>query len=92
MPAILQLLGHEKDLGGGFKVRRLLPARASAASGPSCSSTTSARRTEQPGANHDVRPHPHIGLATVTYLFEGAMMHRDSLGTEQRSSPAPSTG
>jgi redox-sensitive bicupin YhaK (pirin superfamily) len=34
-----------------------------------------------------VRPHPHIGLATVTYLFEGAMMHRDSLGTEQLIEP-----
>ena len=40
-----------------------------------------------PGANHDVRPHPHIGLATVTYLFEGAMMHRDSLGSVQRIEP-----
>src|SRR5262249_39257442 len=37
--------------------------------------------------NHDVRPHPHIGLATVTYLFEGAMMHRDSLGSAQRIEP-----
>jgi redox-sensitive bicupin YhaK (pirin superfamily) len=42
---------------------------------------------EQPDDNHDVRPHPHIGLATVTYLFEGAMMHRDSLGTTQRIEP-----
>lgn len=41
----------------------------------------------EPGARHDVRPHPHIGLATVTYLFEGAIMHRDSLGTEQRIEP-----
>jgi redox-sensitive bicupin YhaK (pirin superfamily) len=40
-----------------------------------------------PGVNHDVRPHPHIGLATVTYLYEGAMMHRDSLGTEQMIEP-----
>jgi redox-sensitive bicupin YhaK (pirin superfamily) len=43
---------------------------------------------EEPGTRrHDVRPHPHIGLATVTYLFEGAMMHRDSLGTVQRIEP-----
>ena len=40
-----------------------------------------------PGDNHDVRPHPHIGLATVTYLFEGAMEHRDSLGSVQRIEP-----
>jgi redox-sensitive bicupin YhaK (pirin superfamily) len=42
---------------------------------------------EDPAENHDVRPHPHIGLATVTYLFEGAMMHRDSLGSEQLIEP-----
>jgi redox-sensitive bicupin YhaK (pirin superfamily) len=40
-----------------------------------------------PEDNHDVRPHPHIGLATVTYLFEGAMMHRDSTGAVQRIEP-----
>ena len=43
--------------------------------------------TTRPGDNHDVRPHPHIGLATVTYLFEGAMMHRDTLGSVQRIEP-----
>ncbi len=43
--------------------------------------------TTRPGDNHDVRPHPHIGLATVTYLFEGAMMHRDNLGSVQRIEP-----
>ena len=41
----------------------------------------------QPGDNHDVRPHPHIGLSTVTYLFEGAMQHRDSTGAVQRMEP-----
>jgi redox-sensitive bicupin YhaK (pirin superfamily) len=40
-----------------------------------------------PGKAVDVRPHPHIGLATVTYLFEGALMHRDSLGFVQRITP-----
>jgi redox-sensitive bicupin YhaK (pirin superfamily) len=39
----------------------------------------------------DVRPHPHINLATVTWLFEGAIDHRDSLGTTRRSVPARST-
>ena len=43
--------------------------------------------TAHPADNHDVRPHPHIGLATVTYLFEGAMMHRDSTGVVQRIEP-----
>jgi redox-sensitive bicupin YhaK (pirin superfamily) len=41
----------------------------------------------RPESNFDVRPHPHIGLATVTYLFEGAMVHRDSLGHTQRIEP-----
>ena len=41
-------------------------------------------RAVAPGQGIDVRPHPHIGLATVTYLFEGEIMHRDSLGTVQR--------
>jgi hypothetical protein len=43
--------------------------------------------TLEPGVGLDVRPHPHIGLATVTYLFEGAIMHRDSLGSEQKIVP-----
>ena len=43
--------------------------------------------TAQPDDNFDVRPHPHIGLATVTYLFDGAMLHRDSLGSVQRIEP-----
>jgi redox-sensitive bicupin YhaK (pirin superfamily) len=87
MPAILQLLGHEKDLGGGFKVRRLLPAARQRSVGPFVFFDHFGPVTEQPDANHDVRPHPHIGLATVSYLFEGAMMHRDSLGTTQRIEP-----
>lgn len=40
-----------------------------------------------PGKGVNVRPHPHIGLATVTYLFEGAILHRDSLGTEVSINP-----
>jgi redox-sensitive bicupin YhaK (pirin superfamily) len=43
--------------------------------------------TVGPATNYDVRPHPHIGLATVTYLFDGAMMHRDSLGNQQLIEP-----
>ena len=43
--------------------------------------------TVAPGDSHDVRPHPHIGLATVTYLFSGAIMHRDSLGYVQQIEP-----
>jgi redox-sensitive bicupin YhaK (pirin superfamily) len=82
-----QLTGHEKDLGGGFTVRRLLPAARQRSVGPFIFFDHFGPVTELPGVNHDVRPHPHIGLATVTYLFEGAMMHRDSLGTEQLIEP-----
>ncbi|HEY0825202.1 MAG TPA: pirin family protein [Ramlibacter sp.] len=78
-----QLGGHEKDLGGGFLVRRLLPDARQRSVGPFIFFDHFGPAEELPGVNHDVRPHPHIGLATVTYLFDGAMMHRDSLGTEQ---------
>jgi redox-sensitive bicupin YhaK (pirin superfamily) len=84
---LLQLNGHEKDLGGGFVVRRLLPAARQRSVGPFIFFDHFGPAVEAPGVNHDVRPHPHIGLATVTYLFEGAMMHRDSLGTEQLIEP-----
>ncbi len=83
----LQLSGHQKDLGGGFMVRRLLPAAKQQAVGPFIFFDHFGPVTEQPDINHDVRPHPHIGLATVTYLFEGAMMHRDSIGSAQRIEP-----
>jgi redox-sensitive bicupin YhaK (pirin superfamily) len=55
----------------------------SAWSGPSSSSTTWARPTFEPGfpRSVDVRPHPHIGLSTLSYLFEGEMTHRDSVGS-----------
>jgi redox-sensitive bicupin YhaK (pirin superfamily) len=83
----MRLTGHEKDLGGGFRVRRLLPAAQKRSVGPFIFFDHFGPVTEVPGVNHDVRPHPHIGLATVTYLFEGAMMHRDSLGTGQLIEP-----
>jgi hypothetical protein len=78
---------HDKDLGGGFKVRRLLPAAKRRSVGPFVFFDHFGPATEVPGSQHDVRPHPHIGLATVTYLFEGAMMHRDSLGSVQEIRP-----
>lgn len=87
MSVQIKLTGHNKDLGGGFMVRRLLPAAQKQAVGPFLFFDHFGPITVQPGENHDVRPHPHIGLATVTYLFEGAIMHRDSLGYEQRIEP-----
>ena len=82
-----QLAGHEKDLGGGFLVRRLLPDARQRSVGPFIFFDHFGPVTVPASANYDVRPHPHIGLATVTYLFEGAMMHRDSLGNQQLIEP-----
>ena len=87
MPALQILTPHQKDLGGGFTVRRLLPSAQRQAVGPFVFFDHFGPITAHPGDNHDVRPHPHIGLATVTYLFEGAMMHRDSTGVVQRIEP-----
>ena len=78
---------HEKDLGGGFVVRRVLPAAAKQAVGPFIFFDHFGPVDVPADANHDVRPHPHIGLATVTYLYEGAMEHRDSVGSVQRIEP-----
>lgn len=78
---------HEKDLGGGLKVRRLLPAAAKQAVGPFIFFDHFGPLDVPADANHDVRPHPHIGLATVSYLYEGAMEHRDSVGSVQRVEP-----
>ena len=87
MPELQTLRPHEKDLGGGFVVRRSLPAAVRQAVGPFVFFDHFGPIAVQPGANFDVRPHPHIGLATVTYLFDGAMMHRDSTGVVQRIEP-----
>jgi redox-sensitive bicupin YhaK (pirin superfamily) len=85
--SVLILSGHEKDLGGGFTVSRVLPAAQRQSVGPFLFFDHIGPVTETPGREHDVRPHPHIGLATVTYLFEGAQMHRDSVGSLQRIEP-----
>jgi len=63
MAVIQQLGGHEKDLGGGFLVRRLLPAARQRNVGPFIFFDHFGPALEVPGVNHDVRPHPHIGLA-----------------------------
>jgi len=81
------LVPHRKDLGGGFLVRRLLPAADRRAVGPFVFFDHFGPIDVAPGAHHDVRPHPHIGLATLTYLLEGAIVHRDSTGVVQRIEP-----
>lgn len=83
--ALLQ--GHEKDLGGGFLVRRLIPQAQHRQVGPFVFFDHMGPLEGVGQREHDVRPHPHIGLATLTYLFQGAMMHRDSTGAVQRIEP-----
>jgi redox-sensitive bicupin YhaK (pirin superfamily) len=83
----LDLSGHSKDLGGGFLVSRLLPSPQCRSIGPFVFLDHFGPVTVPPQADFDVRPHPHIGLATVSYLFAGAMVHRDSLGAVQRIEP-----
>lgn len=87
MSAITTLLQpHLRDLGG-FSVRRVLPSLPHKMIGPFIFFDHMGPAVFGQGDGIDVRPHPHIGLATVTYLFEGAMMHRDSLGSEQKIVP-----
>jgi hypothetical protein len=69
------------DLGDGFTVRRALPSAQSRMVGPFVFFDHFGPAVFKSGKGLDVRPHPHIGLATVTYLFDGEIMHRDSLGT-----------
>jgi hypothetical protein len=71
-----------RDLGG-FSVRRALPHAQCRTVGPFIFFDQLGPLALPPGEGMDVRPHPHIGLATVTYLFEGALEHRDSLGNVQ---------
>lgn len=87
MPIAHLLKPHTKELSPGFPVRRVLPSGVKQAVGPFLFFDHFGPVVAGPDDNHDVRPHPHIGLATVTYLFEGAMLHRDSLGIVQRIEP-----
>ncbi len=75
-----------RDLGG-FTVGRVLPAAARKLIGPFIFFDHMGPAAFPPGHGIDVRPHPHIGLATVTYLFEGEIVHRDSLGSHQPIRP-----
>src|SRR5438105_14720319 len=81
------LVPRTRDLGDGFEVRRVLPAARKRAVGPFVFFDQMGPVALAPGKGIDVRPHPHIGLATVTYLFEGEILHRDSLGTVQAIAP-----
>ncbi|MCD9033853.1 pirin family protein [Luteimonas sp. Y-2-2-4F] len=71
------------DLGGGFTVRRAVPTLQMRSVGPFVFVDHMGPAVFEPGAGIDVRPHPHIGLATVTFLWSGGLRHRDSLGSLQ---------
>ena len=85
-PFLLTLTASTHDLGG-FKVHRTLPHRERTTIGPFIFFDQMGPAKLAPGGGIDVRPHPHINLATVTYLFAGAIDHRVSLGTVQTIEP-----
>lgn len=80
------IIPRTADLGG-FEVHRALPSRARRMVGPFIFWDQMGPGEFLNGQGLDVRPHPHIGLATVTYLFEGTLDHKDSLGSDQRIRP-----
>ena len=87
MPAVLSIAGREHDLGGGFVVRRLLPDVKRRSVGPFVFLDHMGPHEFPAGQGIDVRPHPHIGLSTLTWLWDGALMHRDSVGSVQAIRP-----
>lgn len=80
------IVPRARDLGG-FEVRRALPSQARQMVGPFIFFDQMGPAEFLTGQGIDVRPHPHIGLSTVTYLFQGRLHHRDSLGTDQWIEP-----
>ena len=80
------IVPRARDIGG-FEVRRALPAPKRQMVGPFIFFDEMGPAEFVTGAGIDVRPHPHIGLATVTYLFKGEFQHRDSLGSNQMIRP-----
>ncbi len=84
---MIPIIGKRHDLGDGFIVARILPQAARRSIGPFVFFDYFGPVDFPPGKGVDVRPHPHIGLATVTYLFEGAQTHRDTLGSVQEIKP-----
>ena len=81
-----QIIPRARDLGG-FEVRRALPASRRQMVGPFIFFDQMGPAEFLPTRGLDVRPHPHIGLATISYLYRGRMHHRDSLGTDQWIEP-----
>ena len=80
------IVPRARDIGG-FEVRRALPAPGRRMVGPFIFFDQMGPAEFVTGQGIDVRPHPHIGLATVTYLYRGELQHRDSLGSNQMIHP-----
>jgi redox-sensitive bicupin YhaK (pirin superfamily) len=81
------IVPRTRDLGDGFEVRRALPSEQCRVVGPFVFFDQMGPAILGRGKGLDVHPHPHIGLATVTYLFDGEILHRDSLGNTQSIRP-----
>ncbi|MBK9090617.1 MAG: pirin family protein [Holophagales bacterium] len=85
-PVVSVIDARRRDIGG-FAVRRLLPFRLRRLVGPFVYFDEMGPVSFEPGSGLDVLPHPHIGLETVTYLYGGELLHRDSLGSRQLIRP-----
>ncbi|MBF8178000.1 pirin family protein [Herminiimonas contaminans] len=81
------VIPRTRDLGDNFEVRRALPTSQKRMVGPFVFLDQMGPHVFTAGHGLDVRPHPHIGLATVTYLFDGEIEHRDSVGSIQTIQP-----
>ena len=86
-PVMATIAPKPRDLGDNFMVRRALPAVEKRMVGPFIFWDEFGPTRFEAGKGLDVRPHPHINLATVTYLFEGEIFHRDTLGSAQAIKP-----
>lgn len=87
MADFLRLSGRVSELADGLTVRRVLPAAGQRSVGPFVFFDHFGPAALQPETDSDIGAHPHIGLATVSYLFDGSLLHRDSLGTVQTITP-----
>jgi quercetin 2,3-dioxygenase len=87
VPAVLEALPSREATVGRMRVRRALPRRGMRTVGPWCFADQMGPELVTPTQGLDVGPHPHIGLHTATWLLEGAVLHKDSLGSEQLIRP-----
>jgi redox-sensitive bicupin YhaK (pirin superfamily) len=86
-PLDVVIVPRTHELSENFEVRRALPSRQRRMVGPFVFLDQMGPHVFTSGAGLDVSPHPHIGLATITYLYEGAILHRDSVGSVQTIHP-----